>query len=101
MKSQHRLLQTLQEYKIGLCDDCLSEKPGIFPRQRIYQLANELSQTERTSRAKTTCSSCGKHKFVNSIMREILLAWEEAAILRATNRRWTWEGNVQSAIATH
>src|SRR5437016_2706720 len=101
MKTRDRLLETLRESEGGLCDDCLSERSGVVPRQRVYMLANELSKAGRTSRSKVTCSSCGRLKFVTLAGALTAPAPVAARVTPEIGRSWTWEGNVQSAIATH
>src|SRR5204863_8202312 len=94
MKTRDRLLEVLRQSERGLCDDCLSEKSGVVPRQRVYMLANELSKAGRTSRSKETCSSCGRHKFVNFVGAVTAPAPVAARTTPEISRSWTWEGNV-------
>jgi hypothetical protein len=44
------------------CDDCLSEKSGITPRQSVNQLCNALGSRGALNRGKGLCCRCGKLK---------------------------------------
>ncbi|WP_273130037.1 hypothetical protein [Bacillus weihaiensis] len=52
------------------CDDCLSEKLDIKPRQQINQICNKLKSQGSINREKKDCSSCKKDKLVNIILAE-------------------------------
>lgn len=49
----------------ALCDDCLSDAAGIFPRQQVNQRCNEMSGSA-VLRESATCRACGRVKLVNS-----------------------------------
>jgi hypothetical protein len=58
----------LNELKHGpMCDDCLSDRTGITPRQTINQAARRLERKRRLTRKQDQCPICGKNKFVNRI----------------------------------
>jgi hypothetical protein len=48
------------------CDDCLSDELTIRPRQTVNQLCRLLAAQNRISRARATCTRCGKLKTSNS-----------------------------------
>jgi hypothetical protein len=48
------------------CDDCLSERLYIKPRQQVNQICRKLAQEKRIHRNKSECSSCANYKLVNS-----------------------------------
>ena len=51
----------------GYCDDCLSERLKIQPRQQVNQLCNALTSQGRLARAKGGCAGCGGHKLCNTL----------------------------------
>lgn len=66
MKNAEKILYYLKENeKDQYCDDCLSVKLGIQPRQQINQNCNELLKLGSISRSKSQCSNCGKYKIAN------------------------------------
>lgn len=54
-------------YKKGkvICDDCLSEKLDIKPRQQINQICNRLKERGKIIREMKECSDCKSDKLVN------------------------------------
>ncbi|MDQ0228597.1 hypothetical protein ACFPRB_18185 [Metabacillus niabensis] len=54
-------------YKDGkvYCDDCLSEKLEIKPRQQINQICNRLKEQGKIIRETKECSECKTDKLVN------------------------------------
>lgn len=55
-----------------LCDDCLSEKSGVSPRNAVNQYCNKMDEIERHKRK--PCDSCKNmyrlDKYVNELMKE-------------------------------
>ena len=49
------------------CDDCLSERLNITPRQQINAIANKLKKGGKVNRYKKQCHNCLKNKLVNKI----------------------------------
>ncbi|WP_312125110.1 MarR family transcriptional regulator [Lysinibacillus boronitolerans] len=49
------------------CDDCLSEKLDIKPRQQVNQICNKLKKQGLLKREVKQCSSCSKDKFINKM----------------------------------
>ena len=48
------------------CDDCLSEKLDIKPRQQVNQICNKL-KIRTCKREVKQCSSCSKDKLINKL----------------------------------
>ncbi|WDU81549.1 MarR family transcriptional regulator [Lysinibacillus sp. G01H] len=49
------------------CDDCLSEKLDIKPRQQVNQICNKLKKQGLLKREVKQCSSCSKDKLINKL----------------------------------
>ncbi|MED3550147.1 hypothetical protein [Cytobacillus praedii] len=49
------------------CDDCLSEKLDIKPRQQINQICNKLKASKIITREKRQCNGCKEDKLLNII----------------------------------
>ena len=66
--------QILEQLTTGsaICDDCLSLKCNIHPRQTINQACSSLQAVGRVTRGKSVCDGCGKLKITNT--RAALLA---------------------------
>jgi hypothetical protein len=95
------ILQFLKHNKLPLCDDCLSEKTGIKPRQTIYQLCSRLAKEKSVFRNSSRCSGCGKVKITNSINFNIPLDKPEPDQPDIVSHRpWYWEGNIQAKLVS-
>lgn len=51
-----------------VCDDCLSERCKIFPRQQVNSITRMLSVQNKVEKQKGTCVFCSKDKLVSKIM---------------------------------
>lgn len=92
-------MQTLAESGGGLCDDCLSVRSGVKPRQQVHQRATELHEAGTIAREKRTCPSCGHIKLVNSVEGDVFVSSEKpVSVAPSSAAKWSWEGNIQSAI---
>jgi hypothetical protein len=65
MSNKDKIHATLAVAKGAICDDCLSERADVAPRQTVFQICLSLSKTGRIHRAQAACSYCGKLKRVN------------------------------------
>jgi hypothetical protein len=63
--SHAQLVLNLVFESLGLCDDCLSEKSGIRPRQQVNQLCRKLERSRELIRTQSSCAACGKIKTIN------------------------------------
>ena len=93
-----------------LCDDCLSDRSGIRPRQAVNQVARALQQEGLVHRTRRVCPSCGKSKLVNTLAeqrdgenqvpkQQEMPPSEDCS--DPPGRVWHWEGNVQARIVTY
>ena len=57
--------EIIKEY--GCCDDCLSNKLQIKPRQQINQICRNLENDRKISRIKSTCHICKNLKISNFV----------------------------------
>ena len=65
MTNIDRVLEELTKSKERLCDDCLSFKLHVYPRQQVNQICNREFNSGNIKRLKSVCSLCGNTKFVN------------------------------------
>lgn len=49
------------------CDDCLSERLNITPRQQINAIANKLKKTGKVNRYQKECHTCLKNKLITEV----------------------------------
>jgi len=71
MRNMEKIFREL-EANNKLCDDCLSMKCEITPRQTVNRLCRETDARGEIRRAKGACDICNKIKLVNSaIERDI------------------------------
>ena len=80
-----------------LCDDCLSEKSGIRPRQTVNKYCRELQNEGFLKRQKSTCPQCRKYKIVNILLYRNDQEFKSIPPTPIV-RDWYWEGNVQDKI---
>ncbi len=102
MNNSEKVLQFLNNNQSQFCDDCLSEKTDIKPRQQIFQVCERLVQEGLIIRKKRQCSECGKDKKTNSIDSKILLDKSVPEKMDdKPHRPWFWEGNIQQTLVTY
>ena len=102
MANLELLLQFLKQNESPWCDDCLSEKTGIKPRQTIYQLCSRLAKERSIFRNSNRCSGCGRVKITNSINPNIPLdELEREEKYDVSRRPWYWEGNIQANLISY
>jgi len=64
--SQEKIIEVLENIDNSICDDCLSEKAAVFPRQQVNAIARNLQKRRIIYRGRGICSLCGKGKITNS-----------------------------------
>ncbi len=102
MANTDMIIQYLKQNGLAWCDDCLSDKTGISPRQQIYQLGSKLAKTGVIFRDKGRCAGCGKIKTVSSSNPNISYAVAPSPCLTKSEvKPWYWEGNIQAVLASH
>ncbi|MDA8442416.1 MAG: hypothetical protein M0Z55_08570 [Peptococcaceae bacterium] len=65
MTHKDKVISFLSQHNSSFCDDCLSEKCNITPRQTVFLVCSKLYQDTKLYRFKSACSICGKTKTVN------------------------------------
>jgi hypothetical protein len=63
MANKDLILYALNE--VELCDDCLSVKSGVTPRQTVYTLCKQLFNDSAINRHQGRCNHCHKVKTTN------------------------------------
>src|SRR3989442_1389901 len=67
MTNAERILEALEEVSAGCCDDCLSRRTGVKPRQQVNQICHRLENAGTTTREAGTCGVCGAAKTVSAL----------------------------------
>ena len=65
--NENIILEFLQKYRQGHCDDCLSAILNITPRQQVNGIARLLESKKELYRRKSDCFKCHRHKICNHI----------------------------------
>lgn len=65
MTNETLILNHLASHPDAVCDDCLSSRLDIKPRQQVNQRANDLASKGRIRRYEDVCGSCHRTKLVN------------------------------------
>ncbi|MGR3914715.1 MAG: hypothetical protein OD918_09425, partial [Gammaproteobacteria bacterium] len=50
------------------CDDCISQKTSITPRQQVNAICRKLEERGDVYREHAQCAGCGRHKIVNRLI---------------------------------
>jgi hypothetical protein len=61
------ILKHLQENLHGACDDCISTRLNIKPRQQVNQICNRLANQSLIKRQRMKCPRCTKKMLVNRV----------------------------------
>lgn len=67
MNNIETIIEVLEAYHDGCCDDCTSSKTGIQPRQQVNQICNRLAQKGNIIRQRGQCILCHGKKILNII----------------------------------
>ena len=67
--SRERILETLEQYPGGLCDDCLSKLAEVRPRQQVNLIARAEAGAGILNRERRECGFCKDTKLVNTLIR--------------------------------
>jgi len=104
MTHKNIILEFLKDNDGAFCDDCISKRKNILPRQTVNQICRSLAATGFTYRNDALCKGCGKYKKVSRIKYDDLpgvpynksdvIAHKEAQM----QKLWYWEGNLQSRL---
>ena len=55
MTYAERILEAIEQYPEGICDDCLSRSLGITPRQTVFQVCTRLASEDNILRTRGSC----------------------------------------------
>lgn len=107
MLNADRILAALADAPGPLCDDCLSARAEITPRQQVNQLATRMAARGTLVRARSGCAVCHREKLASTTSSTIIDNNEkEPKPARTTplvdhDHPWHWEGNVQGMLRRH
>lgn len=119
MTNSDRVFDALIEACGPVCDDCMSKRAGVRPRQQVHRIATQLARDGRISRdSANTCAYCGISKKVSTIADTTILprltptmptpSTQGTALGHTTavsegdsTRPWHWEGNVQVVFRSY
>ncbi len=102
MNNKEKIMNFLNDKNAKICDDCLSLKTDIKPRQQINQIANELYKKQIILRNIDTCDSCKKNKTINYLSIYSPINKKNNDKLNLDNDKpWYWEGNVQESLVEY
>jgi len=59
------ILENLEIYRDGICDDCLSDVTRVKPRQQINSICRSLANSKKLIRKKAECQVCKRAKLIN------------------------------------
>ena len=86
-----------------ICDDCLSTRTGITPRQTINLNCNRMAKSNEIARSEMLqCHYCRAPKICNCLGRRLSIPKPVTPVSKTgdPHQLWHWEGNVQSALVT-
>jgi len=69
MSNAETILEFLERFPEGVCDDCISRETGVKPRQQVNQICRQRERRETIKRRKDRCALCRQTKTVNVIRR--------------------------------
>jgi hypothetical protein len=100
MTVKERILGVLQQAAQPVCDDCLAVAAALSSRQVAYAVGTALASEGAIIRQRGQCATCSKFKIVSSTGNlppgiPVKPASPQGEI---SERRWYWEGNVQSGL---
>ncbi|TCP52555.1 hypothetical protein EV586_10936 [Tumebacillus sp. BK434] len=105
MTNKDRILSVMTTAEI--CDDCLSDLSGVHPRQTIYQVCSQLSESSLILRYKGICKRCRKNKIVSQVPDnarsnvETAVSKKPMQIEPDGTNAWYWEGNVKGKVVSY
>jgi len=67
MSNAEAILEFLERFPKGVCDDCVSRETRVEPRQQVNQICRHLEQRGTITRPKDRCGLCGHTKTVSVV----------------------------------
>ena len=87
-----------------ICDDCLSDRTGIEPRQTINLNCRRMEKANQVVRNETlSCHYCRTEKICNIRSQNVIVSRKLPAPVAKTDdphKLWHWEGNIQDRLVT-
>jgi len=68
MTNAEKILELLESLRGPACDDCVSTRAGVEPRQQVHQIGRRLAGNGTLRREKTVCVLCGSAKVTSSLL---------------------------------
>jgi hypothetical protein len=65
MTNTDQIIEFLEEQERGMCDDCLSERLHITPRQQVNAICRRLQSDGLILRSREVCPTCSRIKLMN------------------------------------
>jgi hypothetical protein len=78
MSNPEVILEFLEGFPGGVCDDCVSRETHVEPRQQVNQICRRLEEQGMLTRQKGPCG-LGPHTKVLNIIRRVMLTREQTA----------------------
>tara|TARA_B100001971_G_scaffold193463_1_gene198626 strand:- start:819 stop:1652 length:834 start_codon:yes stop_codon:yes gene_type:complete len=69
MTNKDIVLATLGQAEKPICDDCVSKRSQVRPRQAVNQICSSLGRQGILRREKVPCGDCGKRKLTSIIVQ--------------------------------
>ncbi len=104
MAHRDTILQFLASSTGPVCDDCISARTGIMPRQTVNQACNRMATAGEIRRSDLeVCAFCRAPKICNHAGSSQVPPQVASPVAETDDhgRPWHWEGNVQARLVTH
>ena len=100
MSNRDKILQFLGKNPNGACDDCISDRADVIPRQQVNQVLRPLQKQGIVERIRNNCPFCKTFKIVNNMTGNTThpIKLPEKPDATEPPRAWNWEGNIQAVI---
>lgn len=104
MTHRDTILAFLASASGPICDDCLSARTGITPRQTINLNCNRMAKANQIARsAMLVCHYCRAQRTCNVLSKNSAIRSKRPVQVVKTedpHKLWYWEGNIQAALVT-
>jgi hypothetical protein len=82
--NRSKVLEIIAKSVEGFCDDCISSRSGVKPRQQVNIITRSLATSGQITRIKSICQGCGSRKIVNSMKEQ-----RKAVFLNGSSKRYS------------
>lgn len=104
MRHRDTILTFLGSATGPICDDCLSVRTRITPRQTINLNCRRLEEANQIARSeKLNCHYCSTLKICNVLAKNAVVFSKPPVQVAKTDdphELWHWEGNIQAALVS-